>query len=245
MQRSHVPTPLTGLAALAVLLVVLGAANAAGSGYDLSFSQAPPIPIADAALIDLLTNDPGGNNITVTISVDGVFVLNSSAYSYSLFFGGGAEENATAYVDFSNNSTRGTYVTLATGVSPAGSINATLSNGDSELTFSISKAVLGGSSTDFVANARASYSTPSTDANSYIGSYYGSGDSGSCTGAGCATSTPSPGTPFDWWIVIVPVVVVIAVVAIVLVLVSRRKPPADASPATATSPSTPPSTPPP
>jgi hypothetical protein len=240
MHRSRLPTLVTGLATFAAILVVLGGATAAGSGYDLSFSQAPTIPIADAALIDLLTYDPGGNNVTVTITVDGVFVLNSSEYTYSLFFGGGAAENATAYVAFSNNSTRGTYVTLATGVSPAGSLNATLSNGNSELSFSISKAVLGGSSTDFVANARAGYSTPSTVANSYIGSYYGTGDSGSCTGAGCGSSTPPPASPFDWWLVIVPVVAVVAVLAIVLMIAFRRKPPADAPPATTTPPSTPP-----
>jgi hypothetical protein len=232
------------LAVLAVFVVVLGTATAASSGYDLSFNQAPTIPIANAALIDLLTNDPGGNNVTVTITVDGVFVLDSPDYSYSLFFGGGAAENATAYVDFSNNSTRGTYVTLATGVSPEGSINATLSNGDSELTFSISKAVLGGSSTDFVANARASYSTSSTDANSYIGSYYGPGDSGSCAGVGCGSSAPPPPSSFDSWVVIVPVVAIVAVVAIVLAVVLRRKPPTAPTPATTPPPATPPTPPP-
>jgi hypothetical protein len=238
MHRSRIPTLVAGLAALSVLVVVLGAATAAGSGYDLSFSQAPPIPIADVALIDLLTNDPGGNNVTVTITVDGVFVLNSTEYSYSLFFGGGAAENATAYVDFSNNGTLGTYVTLATGVAPAGSLNATLSNGDSELTFSISKAVLGGSSTDFVANARAGYSSSSTDANSYIGSYYGSGNSGSCTGVGCGPMTHTAPASFDWWIVIVPVLAVVAVVAIVLMLVFRTKPPANSPPPAASQPPT-------
>jgi hypothetical protein len=225
MHRFRIPFAATALAAVVVFLLTLGSAAATGTGYDLSFSQAPTTAISDVALIDLQSYDPGGNNITVTMTVDGTFVLNNANYSYYLFFGGGAQENATAYALWSN-STVGTYVTLQGGVAPTGPLVGTLSNGNSELSVSIAKAVVG-PSTDFVENALASYTTSATSANSYLGSYYGGG--GACSGAQCSTTNTSPSS-FDWWIVIVPAVVAVAVVAIVLAVVLRRKPPAAGPP---------------
>jgi len=239
MYRSRAPLVATALATVVASLVLVGAAAATGSGYDLSFSQVPKTSIADVALIDLQSYDPGGPNITVTMTVDGTFVLNNSNYSYYLFFGGGAQENATAYALWSNNTT-GEYVTLEGGVAPTGPLVGTLSNGNSELTASIAKAVVG-PSTDFVINALASYTTSATSANSYLGSYYGGG--GACSGAQCSPSQTPPAS-FDWWWVIVPVVVVVAVIAIVIALVVRKRPPSGAptpaAPPVPPSPPTPP-----
>ncbi len=234
MHRSRVALAL--LAGVASCLVVLGSAAAAGSGYDLSFTQAPTTAISDVALIDLLTSDPGGSNITVTLVVDGVFVLNSPEYSYSMYFAAGPFENATAFVQFSNTSASGSYETLEGGSSMYGTVLATLSNGNSELSFSIAKAVVG-NSTGFEANAAATFSSSATQASSQLGSTYGGG--GSCTGVGCSP-TGSGGSPFDWWIVIVPALVVVAVVAIVLVVALRRKPATPSPPPPAAPPPSPP-----
>jgi hypothetical protein len=234
MHRSVARLAVTALASVVTFVLVLGSASATGTGYDLSFTQAPTTSISDVALIDLVTNDPGGNNITVTMTVDGTFVLNSPEYSYYLFFGGGAQQNSTAYAVFSNNTT-GSYVALEDGVGSEGSLLVTLSNGNSELTVSIAKAVVGPSS-EFVVNAVATYSTSSTSANSYLGSYYGGGG---CTGAECSTTHPAA-SGFDWWWVIVPLVVVVVVVAVLLAVVLRRKPPAGTPPTPPAPPTAPP-----
>jgi hypothetical protein len=233
-----------GLAVAAVavsLLLAAGLGAAVASGYDLSFSQGVTVPVKDAALLDFSTYDAGGTNLTVSLTVQGTFVLNNSAYVYSVFFGGGAEDNSTAYVVLSNNSTAGTYFSLASENAPTGAVPFSLSNGNSELTFELAKSVVG-PSTDFVANAFAVASVGSSEVSSYLGSFYPNGG-GVCTGSICSSATPP--APFDWWTVIVPVVVVVAAIAIVVVLLTRRPKAPPARPAAATAPTPAASAPPP
>ncbi len=212
----------------ALLLGSAGLAAASGSGYDLSFSQAPSTAIRSAALIGITTYDPGGSNLTVTVTLDGPFVLNSASYSYSVDFGGGSQLNATAYALFGNNTTAGSYVSLEPSSSPAGPLPFSLSNSGTVLTFSIAKVAVGTSS-GFIVNALATATLGTTTASSALGSFYQ--NVGSCSGPLCPASSGGGSSPIDW-AVILPVVVAVALVALVVVALRRRRspPPTPASP---------------
>ncbi len=217
------------LAVVAGALVVgsAGLASAAGSGYDLSFSQAPSTAIRSAALIGITTYDPGGANLTVTLTLDGPFVLNTTSYEYSVDFGGGSQLNASAYALFGNNTTAGSYVSLEPSSAPAGVLLFSLSNSGTVLTFSIAKVAVGTSS-GFIVNAFATATVGTTTASSALGSFYQ--NVGSCSGPLCPTSSGG-GNPFEDWAVLLPIVVAVALVALVVVALRRRgSPPASGAP---------------
>ncbi|HXW66598.1 MAG TPA: hypothetical protein VEL82_01770 [Thermoplasmata archaeon] len=223
---------LATIAGIACLVLASGLASAAGSGYNLTFSQSATTNVADVALTALSTSYSGGPNLTATMTVAGTFQMNNQNYEYAFFFGGTSTSSSAAYATFSNNSTFGYYEsTTGSGGGSFGTIVYGLSNGGSSLSISLNITLVGPSS-GFTANAWALYGTQSSGAVSYIGSAYtnsggGSGGGVTCTGTSCTTSAGTP-APFDWWIVIVPIVVVIAVVAVVLVLLMRRRKPAAA-----------------
>ncbi len=207
------------------LLGLTGLAAASGTGYDLSFTQSASGSNANADLTAVSSNDPGGPNITVTLTVAGTFQLTSGDYFYGAWFGGSSVTNATAEAVFTNNSTVGYYAGYGSGAGGFGYLTYTLSSGGSTLTFSIAKTIVP-PSTSYSLNGFALYSSDDgkTGTYSWLGSNYNGGGTcttTACTGTGGTTSSSS----FDWWIVIIPVVVIVVVIALVLVFVMRRKPP--------------------
>jgi|HubBroStandDraft_1064217.scaffolds.fasta_scaffold67922_3 hypothetical protein len=212
--------------AIAFLFALSGLAAAAGSGYDLSFSQAAGGANPNADLVAVSSNDPGGANLSVQFTVAGQIVVNSNLTGYIVWFGGSSDVNATADVVFSNNTTSGFYLGYGSSAGTYGSLPFTISGGGATLSFTIAKTILP-SSSDFSLNAEAvtgiNSKTPSA---SWLGSSYGNGATGSCNGSTCTTTPSGSTSSFDWWIVIIPVVVIVVIVAVVLMLVMRKKPPA-------------------
>lgn len=208
--------------ALAVAVLLLPAAQAAGSGYNLTFTRSAGT-VSDPAvdLVAVSSADSGGSRITVSFTVSGHLRLDSSSYGYFVFFGGSSASNASSEVEFSNNSSFGNEIS-STGFSP---MSYTLSGGGSSLTFKINKTDVG-SAGGFRLNAFAwAGSSGSYSSVSYLGSDYSGG--GSCTQAGCVNSavTSALNTFVLIGIIVLVVVVVVVVLVVVLVVRSRKRPP--------------------
>jgi hypothetical protein len=214
--------------AIAFLLALSGLARAAGSGYDLSFTQSAGGVAANIDLVAVSSNDPGGPNLTVQFTVAGQIVTNSNDTGYLVWFGGSSATNATADAVFTNNSTAGIYLGYGNDAGAFGSLPFTISGGGATLSFSIEKTILPTAS-DFTLNVEAgSGSSDRSGSISWLGSNYAGGQTGNCNGSTCTTTTGGGSTPFDWWIVIIPVIVVVVIIVVVLMLVMRKKPPAPA-----------------
>ncbi len=139
-----------------------------------------------------------------------------------IYFGGTAESNATAYVEFTNNTTAGVWYSLVGGFS-YGAMILTLSNGGATLTFSIETAVVG-PDTSFAIDVFALYGTVTSGSYSWLGTDYNGGGSGSCGPTGC-TVTPGSSSNFFSGAVLYAIigVIVLAVVIVVVLLVVMRK----------------------
>jgi hypothetical protein len=212
--------------AIAFLFALSGLASAAGSGYDLSFSQAAGGANPNIDLVALSSNDPGGPNLTVQFTVAGQIVTNSNTSAYLVWFGGSSEANATADVVFTNNSTMGIYLGDGNNAGAFGYLPFTISGGGATLSFSIAKTILPSASA-FTMNAEAGSGQSATSGSlSWLGSNYAGGQTGSCNGSTCTTTTGAGSTSFNWWIVIVPVIVIVVIIVVVLMLMMRKKPPA-------------------
>jgi hypothetical protein len=207
------------------MLALTGFAAAAGSGYDQNFSQAASGSTPDGDITAVSSNDPGGLNITVSLTVAGTFQLSSGDYFYGVWFGGSTPANATAEALFTNNTTAGIYVGYGSGAGAYGSMLFTLSNGGSTLSFSIAKTIVPPAAS-FTLNGFALYTTDNgkTGSYSWLGNNYNGG--GTCTSTSCSTTSGTSSTPFNWWLVIIPVVVVVVIIIVVVALMMRRKPPA-------------------
>ncbi|MCI4360239.1 MAG: hypothetical protein L3J91_00890, partial [Thermoplasmata archaeon] len=216
---------LSALVAAVVLLTPIAAAS--GSGYSLSYTKsAGGTTNANVDLISLTTS-PTATQVTVTFQVSGSLVLNSGSYAYYIFFGGGAQTNATAYAWFSNSTANGTWFSVSGMSYGYGELPFTLGNGGSSLTFAINQSAVGPAST-FTANAFAAQGSRNSGTYSYLGTNYVGG--AMCSGTTCtSTGTSTASTTSGWvWIGLglgVVLVVIILVVVVLVVLPKRRTPP--------------------
>ena len=239
--------PLWIVALLGGILAVTPLATASGSGYDLSYSRsAGSTSVSSVDLVSVETNDPGGNNITVSFAVSGGIDVSSSDVFYWAWFGGTTSSNSTAWVVISN-STNATYYSASGSGESVGQLIVSVSP-VSTVTFSLAKSVVGPAST-FGVNVEAAYESGSSYAVSWLGTDFsssgsgsGSGGGGGGGGGGCTgtTCTGSPSTSsssssgISSWVVLGSVAAVIVVALLVVLLVvlprMRAKPPVPPAP---------------
>ncbi len=230
---------ITAAVGVAMVLLVGGLASASGSGYNQSYTQTPTNANSAVGLTAVSSSYSGGPNLTASFSVAGTVDVSSGNYGYWIYFGGTSSDNASAIVEFSNNTTAGfwySYTDESFGEGPEAFV---LSNGGSTLTFQINITSVG-PSTNFAVDAYAWYETESAVSYSWLGTDYqntpgGGGGGVTCSGTSCNVAAPA-NTLFGGillFAVIGIVVVIVIVVVVVLLVVRRRKPPTAAPPAQA------------
>lgn len=201
---------------VALLVLLLPAASASGSGYNLTFSAAPST--ADPA-VDLvgLTTSASGTTVVITLTVAGQINLGSSSDAYVFFTGGNSQTSAAATAVFSD-STTGIWTSSYAGSGSYGYVTGTITNSGSSLQFSLNQSAVGPASS-FTASAAAGGNAGNTA--SAIGSAYPGGTN--CVNGTCVTN--SVAAAIAWWVyaVIVSLVVIVVVVVLVVVLVMRSR----------------------
>jgi len=220
----------SAIAGVALVLALSGLASATGSGYNQSYTQTPTNVVAAVGLTAVSSSYSAGPTMTVSFSVAGTINLTSDYYGYWIYFGGTSSDNASAIVEFSNNTTAGFWYAYTTSSFTYGYQAFVLSNGGATMTFQINITAVG-PSTDFAIDAYAWYETDSSVSYSWLGTDYqnipgGGGGGGTCTDTSCTTNAAN--TLFGGFILlaIIGVVVVIVIIVVVVVLVTRKRPPA-------------------